>query len=125
MFGSEDHVCAAVESVGAGGEDVDVLLEARHFESYHAALGSSDPCALHVGDSAGPAAFEFFQVVQKPWRIFSGFEIPLCQLFRLDRTFASLADSSLGLLVRQDRLAARTIIHPSLFDTPDLDRKAA
>ncbi len=103
-LGRHDEERRAVQRVGAGREDRDLVGAALDLELDVSADGAADPVALHLDDLARPEALELVQVVEQAVGVVGDAQEPLRQLL-LDDDGAAALRSAVG----QHLLVASTV----------------
>ncbi len=105
----------AVERVGSGREDGDLLVVTLDLEVDVGADRTADPVALHPDDLLRPEALELVQVIQQTVGVVGDLEVPLRQLLLDDLGPAALAAAVDDLLVGQDRLVVGAPVDRALL----------
>ena len=105
MLRGKDHEGRAVQGVGSGGVDRDLLIAAVHREIHLCAVGLADPVGLHLLDLLGPV--EGIQIVQETVRILRDAQHPLAEVLLGHLGTAALAAAVHDLFVGQAGLAGR------------------
>ena len=97
MLRSQHHEGGAVERVGAGGVDGDLLVSSLHREVHLGAIGFADPVCLHLLDLLRPV--QLVQIVQETLRVGCDLQHPLAEVLLCHLCTAALAFSVDNLLV--------------------------
>ena len=112
MLRRHNHEGYAEQRVRSGGIDLQLLVCAVHGEIHEGAGGLADPADLLLLDAV--RIIHFVESVQKLVRILGNPEIPdiLRQLYHF--AVADIALSALGVLVGENHLAVRAVVHQGL-----------
>src|SRR6516164_7059680 len=117
MFRREQQECAAVNGVGSGSENANLLIQILNLEIDLRACASANPIALEQFDSFRPIKAPEF--IEQSLRIRSDAQHPLPHRSSNNRKAANLAFSIYNFLVCQDCAQIRTPVDRDISDVSE------
>ena len=109
VLGRNNHKRHAKDRIGAGGEDLQLLLHTLHCEEHLRTRAATDPVALDLFERVAP--LQTLQTVQHTLCVSRNTQQPLLHSLLLNGVTATLRQTVLHLIVSQHRTQRRTPIH--------------